>query len=75
VTTTKKKEANRGEILVAASSFVCTHDGKSFTFHKGVTRIRAGHPVIKGREHLFLEMDASADYDVEAATSEPGEKR
>lgn len=41
--------------------------------HKGVTRVREGHPMLEGREELFGPIDVH--YDVEQATRGPGERR
>jgi hypothetical protein len=59
-------------IYVPISSFVADIDGIPTTFRE-TTRVREGHPVLKGREHLFREIDAH--YEVEAASAAPGEVR
>jgi hypothetical protein len=62
-----------GDILVATETFTCTVDGSPVTVHKGQTRVRAGHPILKGREMWFKVLDVQ--YDLEQATAAPGEVR
>ena len=65
--------AAEGRILVAVESFSREFEGAPHTFSAGVTRVREGHPILKGIEHLFRPIDAH--YDVEAASAAPGEVR
>ena len=60
-------------MLVAKESFVCHWDGSDRQISAGVTRVRAGHPILKGIEHLFEPI--TAHYEVEQATAAPGERR
>jgi len=60
-------------IYVAKESFSTVLDGDEVTVQKGRTRVREGHPLLAGREHLFEPQ--AVDYEVEQATSSPGEKR
>ena len=62
--------------------FVATQSGSAYVeglgdvpFIRGVTRVRAGHPLLKGREYLFEPVDLTVHYDIEEATAAPGEKR
>lgn len=72
-----------GEMYVANESFVCVVDGQSYSVVGGVTRVRAGHPLLTGREHLFRVLRAHYEYEVpaesprpvETATAGPGEVR
>jgi hypothetical protein len=64
---------NKGDILVATESFVAMVDGVMCTVHKGSTRVRAGHPLVKGHEMWFKVLDVQ--YDTEQATAAPGEVR
>ncbi len=57
------------DILVARQSAVFTHDGERIVIHKGQTRVRAGHPIVEGREDLFEPL--TVHYDVETARQEP----
>ena len=61
------------DIFVAKDSFSTTLDGQPVVVQKGVTRVRAGHPLLKGREMFFEPL--IVQYDIERATSAPGEKR
>ncbi len=67
--------ANKGDVYVANESGSAEVDGETLTFTKGVTRVRVGHPLLKGREHLFDPIEMTVHYDVEQATAAPGEKR
>jgi len=61
------------DVYVAKESFTTNLDGQEVVISKGVTRVRAGHPLMKGREALFELLEVQ--YDVEQATSAPGEQR
>jgi hypothetical protein len=61
------------DIYVATQSFATLLDGKPITVRKGVTRVRRGHKLLKGRESMFAPLEVQ--FDVEQATSAPGEKR
>lgn len=61
------------KIYVATESFVVMVDGKQETIKAGKTRVREGHPLLKGRERYFRELEVQ--YEVEQATAAPGEKR
>jgi hypothetical protein len=60
-------------VLVATESFAKRWQGADYSFQAGVTRVREGHPMLKGIEHLFEPI--SADFEFEQATAAPGEKR
>jgi hypothetical protein len=60
-------------LLVAKTSFSCHYDGRRVVIHAGETRIRADHPIVKGREHLFSEVGVSRG--IEDARARPGQKR
>jgi hypothetical protein len=40
-------------VLVAVESFACEVDGVPWIVQADQTRVRADHPVVKGREDLF----------------------
>lgn len=61
------------ELLVATKTFLTSVDGRRVRVVKDQTRVRAGHPLLEGREHLFKVADAH--FDVEDATARPGQKR
>ena len=63
----------RTDILVAKESAILEYNGAPVVIRKGVTRVRAGHPMLRGHEHLFEPLDVH--YDIEEATAAPGERR
>jgi hypothetical protein len=67
----------KDQVFVATDSGHTEINGVPYAFHKGVTRVREGHPItkIEGFENIFEPIDASVHYDVEQATASPGEKR
>lgn len=59
-----------GKIYVARYSAVLDGpDGGQVTVTGGVTRVREGHPLLRGRESMFDEV--SVHYDIEDARSAP----
>lgn len=68
-----EKHPEPGEILVAIESFSKSYAGSDHHFTAGQTRVRSGHPILRGVEHLFKPVEAH--YEVEAATAAPGERR
>lgn len=64
------------DLLVAKNAMVFVHDGRRVRICKG-TLVRAGHPILKGREDLFepVTVEYDVESDVEQATAAPGEKR
>jgi hypothetical protein len=69
--------AQNPDILVANTTCMITHDGRQVMLRRGITTVRAGHPITEGREQLFdpitVHFDRGAP--VEQATAAPGEKR
>lgn len=74
------------DVYVAKRTYATQLDGARVVVRKGVTRVRAGHPLIARNPDCFEPVDASSvHYDVqqatrsyddaEQATSAPGEKR
>ena len=63
------------DIYVAKESGSAEVEGKPFTFVRGVTRIRAGHPALRQLGQFFKPVEENVHYDIEQATSAPGEKR
>ena len=58
---------------VANTSGSAEVNGVTYTFHEGITRFSADHPVIRACP-LFFDRDGVAP-DVEAATANPGQLR
>jgi hypothetical protein len=59
-----------GKIYVAAhSAVIYTEDDGPVTIQANVTRVREGHPLLKGNEALFRELDVQ--YEVETARQAP----
>ena len=58
-----------GNILVARETAVFVFEGARVVIHEGLTRVRAGHPILEGREHLFRPIDVH--YDVEDTRARP----
>jgi hypothetical protein len=46
-------------MLIATTSFFVEIEGKPVVVRKGETRVRQGHAVVAGREHLFDELPES----------------
>lgn len=59
-------------VVRAKSSFATSLNGRTRIVRRGQT-FDAKHPLVKGREHMFVPFEADAT--VEAATAAPGEKR
>ena len=62
-------------VYIATESGAAEVDGQPFTFVRGVTRVRAGHPVLRQLGAFFRPVEEAVHYDVEQATAAPGEKR
>lgn len=60
-------------IFVPIESFITSLDGVDVTFRRDVTRVREGHPILTRFPDKFREI--VVDYEVEQATSAPGERR
>lgn len=59
-----------GKIYVAKTSAVLdTEDGGRVAITGGVTRVREGHPLLRGRESMFEEI--GVHYEVETARQAP----
>lgn len=67
------KATSGREIYEAIESFTTKVDGVDASFVGEQTLIREGHPLLLTHGHLFRPVQV--DYDIEAATSAPGELR
>jgi hypothetical protein len=61
------------DVYVCKESGAFEYGGDMIVVNKGVTRVRAGHPILDLYPDLFEEI--TVHYDVEQATKAPGEKR
>lgn len=61
------------DVYVCKESAAFEWGGDMVVVNKGVTRVRAGHPMLAAHPELFEEI--TVHYDVERATAAPGEKR
>jgi hypothetical protein len=59
---TARKTADNAQIFVAKQSFSAEVDGVPVIVSAGVTRVRAGHALLAGREALFEPI--TVHYDV-----------
>jgi hypothetical protein len=67
--------ANDG-IMIATETFAAQVGDEPFMVHKGQTRVRADHQLVKNNPDYFEPVaDAVTIGDVEQATAAPGEKR
>lgn len=61
------------DIYVARDSASVIIEGDRYALQKGLTRVRAGHPLVERHPELFEPLDVH--YDVEDATQAPGRRR
>jgi hypothetical protein len=66
--------AKKADIYQAKESFVTMLDDEQVAVSKG-DLVRAGHPLLKGRDELFEPAEGYVRFDVEEATAAPGRKR
>jgi len=62
-----------GQVFVAADSGALEFEGAMVVVHKGVTRVREGHELLRKYPDMFKPLDVH--YDVEDTTARPGAKR
>lgn len=65
----------KDDVYVATDTFATEINGVPQVIHEGITRVRAGHELLKRFPDWFAPVDTGVDYDVEQATAAPGEKR
>jgi hypothetical protein len=66
---------SKGGVYVAIESGSAEVKGQLYSFIKGVTRVRDGHPLLKDHGVFFEPVDEHVHYEVEQATAAPGEQR
>lgn len=59
------------EVYVANETFACEISGENIVVHKGITRVRAGHPLYDAHSGAFDRVGDDVTYDVEEATAPP----
>jgi hypothetical protein len=64
----------KADLYQAKESFVTMLDDEPTQVSKG-DLVRAGHPLLKGRDELFEPAEGYIRFDVEEATAAPGRKR
>lgn len=64
----------RTDLYRSKTEFAAQVGGVPTVVHKD-DLVREGHPLLKGRMHLFEAYEPKVAYDVEQATAAPGEKR
>lgn len=52
-----------GDILVAKRSAFFTYEGQRVMVKAGRTHVRAGHPILAGREDMFAPVEVDFDLD------------
>ena len=63
------------QVFIARESGVARVEGQDMVFVKNVTRVAAGHPVLKVCPDLFVPAEPHRVFRIEQATAAPGEKR
>lgn len=71
------RKKSGGQVYVARDSGQAEIKGVPYFFHKGITRVRDGHPLTKldGFDNIFEPVDGHVHFDTEQATSAPDETR
>lgn len=62
---------NSAEVYVATKTAHLTDGGTRVVVRKGVTRVRAGHPLLKNYPQLFKPVTEGVRFEVETAKAEP----
>lgn len=60
-----------GAVYLANQTFACELDGEPLIIHRGITRVREGHPLQKAYAGSFDLIDSEIEYDIEEATAPP----
>jgi len=68
------RKRTTSDIYAATQSFAADLDGEPVFVNKD-ERVRAGHPLLDQNPGFFEPVEDAVHYDVEQATSAPGEKR
>lgn len=65
----------KSDVYVATETGFVHVGDTDLPIRKGITRVRAGHALLKAAPGLFEPVEEDIEYDVEKATAAPGEKR
>lgn len=61
------------DLFIARGSFLTSLEGEEIQVHAGHTVVRAGHPLLAGREEMFMPLHVH--YDVEQPKAAPARRR
>jgi hypothetical protein len=50
-----------GAILIATETVLTTFEGENVYIYAGQTTVREGHPILKGREDMFIPVQVTYD--------------
>lgn len=64
-----------GVYVATESGSLSLKDGSVIDIHKGVTRLREGHPALKEHAIFFKSADEDVDYEYEVATKTPAARK
>ena len=62
------------DLYMANQSAATVYDGEQLWIKEG-DLVRAGHPILEGRDWLFVPATGYVRFDIEKATADPGTKR
>lgn len=68
-------DKNKVYVANTSGSSYDRKSGETYTYHRNITRVRGGHPLLRLNPEAFDELDSKIQYDVEQATRAPSEKR
>lgn len=69
----RPRKPSEQDMLIAIESGVAMVGNTEYSFRRGVTRVRAGHPLAKACPQFFEPI--KAHYEIETMTAAPGERR
>ena len=60
-----------GEILIATETVLTQFEGENVYIYAGQTTVREGHPILKGREAMFIPVQVHYDLPEPKAKTPP----
>lgn len=60
-----------GDVYIANETFACELDGAPVIVHRGITRVREGHPLHQRYAGNFDKVETDIEFDIEEATAPP----